>query len=114
MKKDAVLSGDRKYRYLLSPTWDDTKPTILFLWLNLSTADEKEDDLTMNKCVNYAKSWGYGKNLMANLFAFRSTDPSTLNHVPKIRNVYPKLIWKLSKALSLLSQFIYLNFIFIS
>ena len=30
MKKDAVLSEDRKYRYLLSRNWDDTKPTVLF------------------------------------------------------------------------------------
>lgn len=81
MKKDAVLSEDGKYRYLLSRNWDDTKPTVLFIGLNPSTADEKEDDPTINKCISYAKSWGYGKVLMANLFAFRSTDPSILNHV---------------------------------
>ena len=75
MKKDAVLSEDRKYRYLLSRNWDDTKPTVLFIGLNPSTADEKEDDPTINKCISYAKSWGYGKVLMANLFAFRSTNP---------------------------------------
>ena len=58
MKKDAVLSEDRKYRYLLSRNWDDTKPTALFIGLNPSTADEKEDDPTINKCISYAKSWG--------------------------------------------------------
>ena len=58
MKKDAVLSEDRKYRYLLSRNWDDTKPTVLFIGLNPSTADEKEDDPTINKCISYAKSWG--------------------------------------------------------
>lgn len=58
MKKDAVLSEDRKYRYLLSRNWDDTKPTALFIGLNPSTADEKEDYPTINKCISYAKSWG--------------------------------------------------------
>lgn len=47
MKKEAVLSEDRKYRYLLSLTWDDTKPTVLFIGLNPSTADEKEDTLLL-------------------------------------------------------------------
>ena len=53
----------------------------LVIGMNPSTADEKEDDPTINKCISYAKSWGYGKVLMANLFTFRSTDPSILNYV---------------------------------
>ncbi len=73
MIKDAILSEDRKYRYILSRTWDETKPTVLFIGLNPSTADEKTDDPTIRKCINYAKCWGYGKILMANLFAFRNT-----------------------------------------
>jgi hypothetical protein len=80
MIKDAILSEDRKYRYILSRTWDETKPTVLFIGLNPSTADEKTDDPTIRKCIIYAKCWGYGKILMANLFAFRSTDPNKLNH----------------------------------
>ena len=80
MIKDAILSEDRKYRYILSRTWDETKPTVLFIGLNPSTADEKTDDPTIRKCINYAKCWGYGKIIMANLFAFRSTDPNKLNH----------------------------------
>ena len=73
MIKDAILSEDRKYCYILSRTWDETKPTVLFIGLNPSTADEKTDDPTIRKCINYAKCWGYGKILMANLFAFRNT-----------------------------------------
>ena len=80
MKKDALLSEDRKYRYLLSRAWDEAKPTVLFIGLNRSTADEETDDPTIRKCINYANYWGYGKILMANLFAFRSTDPKNLNH----------------------------------
>lgn len=80
MLKNAILSADRKYRYILSRTWDETKPTVLFIGLNPSTADEEIDDPTIRKCINYAKSWGYGKILMANLFALRSTDPNNLKH----------------------------------
>ena len=80
MLKNAILSADRKYRYILSRTWDETKPTVLFIGLNPSTADEEIDDPTIRKCINYAKSWGYGKILMPNLFAFRSTDPNNLKH----------------------------------
>ena len=78
MMKDAILSEDRKYRYILSRTWDETKPTVLFIGLNPSTADENENDPTIRRCIKFAKSWGYGGLLMANLFAFRSTNPQEL------------------------------------
>lgn len=78
MKNTAELSKDRKYRYALWRTWDENKGTVLFICLNPSTADEKENDPTVNKCIKYAKKWGYGSVCMANLFAFRATDPSDM------------------------------------
>lgn len=81
MEKSAILSADRKYRYVLTRIWDETKPTVVFIGLNPSTADEEADDKTIRKCIGYAKRWGYGKLIMANLFAFRSTDPSLLKRV---------------------------------
>jgi hypothetical protein len=78
MKKDASISVDRKYRYLLSRVWDETKPMVMIIGLNPSTADEKEDDPTIRKCINYAKSWDYGGIYMLNLFAFRATQPSEM------------------------------------
>jgi hypothetical protein len=50
----------------------------MFIGLNPSTADEIEDDPTLIRCMNYAKSWGYGGVCMANLFAFRSTNPEVM------------------------------------
>ena len=47
----------------------------MFVGLNPSTADETTDDPTLTRCINYAKSWGYGGVCMANLFAFRATEP---------------------------------------
>jgi hypothetical protein len=46
--------------------------------LNPSTADEKEDDPTIRRCVNFAKRLGYGGAHMLNLFAYRATDPQEM------------------------------------
>jgi len=53
----------------------------LFIGLNPSTADEEADDPTIRRCVNYAKSLGYGGFMMVNLFAYRTTLPSNLKKV---------------------------------
>jgi len=78
MNKGAILSRDRKYRYLLWREWNNSQKTCVFIGLNPSTADETEDDPTLRRCVNFAKQWGYGKYVMVNLFAYRATNPSEL------------------------------------
>ena len=78
MKKDAELSECRKYRFALWRTWDESEPYVMFICLNPSTADETEDDPTLTRCINYAKSWGYGGVCMGNLFAFRATKPAQM------------------------------------
>ena len=47
----------------------------MFVGLNPSTADEIKDDPTIRRCVAFAKAWGYAGLCMANLFAFRATNP---------------------------------------
>jgi hypothetical protein len=78
MKTDAKLSSCRKYRFALWRTWDDSKPFVMIIGLNPSTADEVENDPTIIRCINFAKYWGYGGVCMANLFAYRATDPSVM------------------------------------
>ncbi len=78
MKTDAILSKDRKYRYLLSRIWDSSKPMVMIIGLNPSTADETENDPTITRCINFATSWGYGGFYMLNLFGFRATKPSDM------------------------------------
>ncbi len=78
MKNTAKLSKDRKYRYALWRTWDESKSYVMFVGVNPSTADEEVDDRTLTRCINFAKSWGYGGVCMANLFAFRATDPADM------------------------------------
>ena len=78
MEKDAILSEDRKYRYVLSRIWDKSKPIVMIIGLNPSTADETEDDRTIRRCIKFADSWGYGGVYMLNLFAFRATKPTDM------------------------------------
>ena len=78
MKTDAKLSDCRHYRYALWRTWDDSMPYAMFIGLNPSTADETEDDPTIRRCINFSKDWGFGGLCMANLFAFRTKDPTEM------------------------------------
>lgn len=79
----AMFSDDRKYRWLLWRVWDVAKPATMFIGLNPSTADETEDDPTVRRCIDFARRWGSGSLIMANLFGWRSTDPSVL---PRLSN----------------------------
>lgn len=78
MIKGAELSPCRRYRYALWRIWDESKPAVMFIGLNPSTADETTDDPTLIRCINFAKSWGYGGVYTANLFAYRATQPKEL------------------------------------
>jgi hypothetical protein len=101
--KNATISDCRKYRYSLSRTWDDKKNTVLFIALNPSTADKKNDDPTIRKCINYANKWGYGSLLVANLFAYRTTKPTKLRYVKNpVGNDNDQHIMDLSKNAGLI------------
>lgn len=78
MKKSAVVSKCRNYRYELRRIWDESKPLVLFIGLNPSTANAEIEDNTSRVCINYAKRWGYGGLLLGNLFGFRSTNQTEL------------------------------------
>jgi hypothetical protein len=78
MIKSAVISEDGLYRYSLSRIWDESKPMVMFIMLNPSTADAKTDDPTIKRCIGFAKSWGYGGLYVGNLFAYRATNPKDL------------------------------------
>lgn len=74
----AEFSPCRRYRYRLWRIWDRTKPTLAFLMLNPSTADETVNDPTIERCERRARALGFGGLEVANIFALRSTDPTAL------------------------------------
>ena len=80
MLRSAKLSEDWKYRYTLwrvkSP--QSPEPCVLFIVLNPSTADALVDDRTVRRCVGFASAWGYERMCIANLFAYRATDPTDM------------------------------------
>lgn len=75
----AVISDDGKYRYRLWRIWDDSKPLVLWIMLNPSTADHSINDPTITRCIGFTKNWGYGGMFVGNLFAYRATDPRELH-----------------------------------
>jgi hypothetical protein len=78
IKSEAIISDCGRYRYRLSRCWDESLPSCLFIMLNPSTADDKTDDRTIKRCIGFAKSWGYGKLYVGNLFAFRTSKPAQM------------------------------------
>lgn len=83
MIKEAKLDSTEKYRYLLRREWDDTKPSVLWIMLNPSTADHIEDDPTIEACIRFTAKWGFGSFEVVNLFAYRATYPSELHKLNK-------------------------------
>ena len=75
----AVFSPCRTYRYSL---WRrltlDPEPVLVLIGLNASTADERENDPTIRRCMGYGCAWNYGTLIMVNLFGYRATDPKVM------------------------------------
>lgn len=78
----AIFSECRKYRYALWRVWEDSKPFVMFIGLNPSTANEETDDPTIRRVKRFAWDWGYGGVYMMNLFAWVTPDPFELKSVP--------------------------------
>lgn len=74
----AVFSPCGLYRYRLWRYWDRAKLPLCFLMLNPSTADDLENDPTVERCQRRALMMGFGGLEVVNIFAFRSTDPAGL------------------------------------
>ncbi|MBZ9574644.1 DUF1643 domain-containing protein [Modicisalibacter sp. MOD 31.J] len=73
----ARFSPCRTWRYDLWRRWA-AGPSVLWLLLNPSTADEVANDPTVERCERRSRTMGYGSLYVCNIFALRSTDPKWL------------------------------------
>lgn len=76
LKQKSGLARDRRLRtdsagILGLQSEEDVK-------LNPSTADETDNDPTVERCQRRSLAMGYGGLVVCNIFAYRSTDPSAL------------------------------------
>jgi hypothetical protein len=79
MIRSAFIEGDNRFWLLRDWSNGDPKATTLtFVMLNPSTADGRQDDPTIRKCVGFASKLGYGRMYVVNLFSKRATDPVEL------------------------------------
>jgi hypothetical protein len=79
LRSGAAFSPCRRWRYSLVRQLEIAPiRRCLFVMLNPSTADEVVLDPTIRRCAKFALSWGYPWLDVANLFAWRSTDPRVL------------------------------------
>lgn len=88
----ALLSSCERYRYSLSRWWSPpTGPWCLWVMLNPSTADDRDDDRTIETIVRLTWSWANPGLIpaalatprfcglhVANLYAWRARDPMEL------------------------------------
>lgn len=69
----AVFSECGQYRYQLREVWDESRPLVMWLLMNPSVACLDYSDPTLRKTGKYARSWGYGGQLVCNVHAYRVT-----------------------------------------
>ncbi|MBD2259666.1 DUF1643 domain-containing protein [Pseudanabaena sp. FACHB-2040] len=77
----ACFDTSGTYRYTLSRRWDEARPTIAFVMLNPSQANDAYNDPTIRRCIGLAQQWGYGRLEVVNLFAYCSAHPRDLTQV---------------------------------
>lgn len=79
--KGAQFSLCGKYRYALWRIWDETKPLVMFIGLNPSTANEATNDQTIDSVKRISVYNGYGGFYMMNCFGIISKDPQILKQI---------------------------------
>lgn len=78
IRGSATFDPLKLYRYRLTRTWDETRPSLAWIMLNPSTADASVDDPTIRRVIGFSRSWGFGSATVVNLFGLRATHPGDL------------------------------------
>lgn len=69
IERTAMFGKDRRFRYVLGRVFlpKAGAPLRLCVWLNPSSADEKEDDASVRVGMGFARRWGDGGLLVVNV-----------------------------------------------
>lgn len=79
MIRGAVVDNQRRYQ--LWRIWDQNKPLILYILLNPSHADARNDDRTVLKLINFTQKFGFGGFYLGNLHSNITPYPKDLKNV---------------------------------
>lgn len=80
MSTHSVFSRCGQYRFANWHSWDSQLPSLNFIGLNPSDG-EATDEPVIKRYIQLARRWGFGTISVANLFAYRCSNPNTLqNH----------------------------------
>lgn len=97
----AIFSDDRKYRYALWRVWNRNLSILMQVGLNPSTANEITGDPTITRSIHRAYILGFGAFLMANLYAYVSTNPNVLlkqgDFIGELNDYYIKQMVEMSE-----------------
>ena len=104
MIREAEFSIDKKERYSLKREWDKSKNKILYIMLNPSLADDKDDDPTIRRLINFTKKFNYGGFLVGNIFTTITPNPKELD---KSKGMSDKNFEELIKLINKVDQIVY-------
>jgi len=79
MIREAEFSIDKKDRYSLKREWDKSKNQILYIMLNPSMADDKNDDPTIRRLIDFTRKFEYGGFLVGNIFTTITPNPKEID-----------------------------------
>ena len=104
MIRRAEFSIDKKERYSLKREWDKSKNKILYIMLNPSFADDKDDDPTIRRLINFTKKFNSGGFLVGNIFTTITPNPKELD---KSKGMSDKNFEELIKLINKVDQIVY-------
>ena len=104
MIRRAEFSIDKKERYSLKREWDKSKNKILYIMLNPSLADDKNDDPTIRRLISFTKKYNYGGFLVGNIFTTIAPNPKEID---KSKGISVKNFEKLLKLINKVDQIVY-------
>ena len=104
MIRRAEFSIDKKERYSLKREWDKSKNKILYIMLNPSLADDKNDDPTIRRLISFTKKYNYGGFLVGNIFTTITPNPKEID---KSKGISDKNFEKLLKLINKADQIVY-------